>query len=145
MFVLLHAVVEVVNVAICWQLHLAVLLLSCFQLAVDLAHGQLKVFAFSSTDVEDSAFVLVFVVTNPQVAGFLDEFLSQVGVPVLLFLVELEVLILSHVFHSHDSVSVVDSQILHGSHWSWHHLFQVVHLIDMLGFSPESAWLGDED
>jgi len=81
----------------------------------------------------------------PEASSLSFEFFSELLVPVFVVLVEFEIMLLGHVADGEDSLWVQSGHVLHCGDGCWHELFEMMHFVTVLGLTPESIWLGNED
>lgn len=82
------------------------------ELAVNLELSEGNLLISSVSDVEDATIVLVRV-AEPERAGLIKEVLLELLVPVFILTVELQIIAVSHVVHSQDSILSVHGEVLH--------------------------------
>ncbi len=96
-------------------------------------------------ELEDRSITFVIEVAVPEGACLSHEFVLEVQVPVLVLTIKLEVLTLSHIIHSHNSIIFLHWVILKCCNCIGHHLFEMVDLMHIFSLVPDSIGLVDEN
>lgn len=98
-----------------------------------------------SLDGEVKSSILVLRLSFPKVSGLFHELRSKLSIPVLLVLVELELLSLGHVSDGDDTIILHRRHLLPGSNGGRHDVLKVVHFMDVLLLVPPGVGLVDEN
>lgn len=95
--------------------------------------------ASSAWDREDLSIIFAWK-SSPHGSCLVEEVFFLFEIPVLVFVVELQVILLRHIVHSQNTIFSLHGQVLVSGNWSWYHLFKVMDFIDIFVLVPESVW-----